>query len=105
MGAQVLAAAGRWDNFASFMVPRRPGAGGCVCMVYRNSSLDMPARIAHMRALCVREPGPGVPAYVDGGYVGIVALFEAHGFSRICPTTGRSGGKRLPCWPPDAGHY
>jgi GNAT superfamily N-acetyltransferase len=66
MGIEVRPAIGRWDDFASFMVPRKPGGGGCVCMVYRNSSLDMPGRIAHMRALCQREPGPGVLAYVDG---------------------------------------
>jgi GNAT superfamily N-acetyltransferase len=160
------------------MVPRKPGAGGCVCVVYRNSSLDMGGRIALMRGLCEREPGPGVLAYVDGevagwcsiapkasyralvnsrtiphvddaeawsaicfvvrpgfrrrglmhdllngaveharamgatvvegypvdpagsridqtsGYVGTVALFEAHGFERVQRTTGRRGGKR-----------
>jgi GNAT superfamily N-acetyltransferase len=175
MGVQVLPATGRWDDFASFMVAR-----GCVCMSYRNSSLDTSGRVAHMRALCDSEPGPGVLAYVDGqtagwcsvapkstyralvnsrtiphvqdedawsvvcfvvrpgfrrrglmhelldgavehaqmmgatalegypvdpggdrvdqtaGYVGSVRLFEAHGFSRVCPTTGRSGGK--PRW-------
>lgn len=42
MGVQVLPATGRWEDFASFMVPRKPGAGRCVCMAYRNSSLDMP---------------------------------------------------------------
>jgi GNAT superfamily N-acetyltransferase len=66
MGVEVRPAAGRWDDFASFMVPRKPGGSGCVCVVYRNSSLDMPGRIAHMRALCQSEPGPGVLAYVDG---------------------------------------
>jgi len=180
MGVQVLPATGRWDDFASFMVPRKPGGGGCVCMAYRNSSLDMPGRIAHMRTLCASEPGPGVLAYVDGktagwcsvapkstyralvnsrtiphvqdegawsvvcfvvrpgfrsrglmhellegavghahamgatalegypvdpgservdqtsGYVGTVSLFEAHGFSRVCQTAGRRGGK--PRW-------
>ena len=180
MGIEVRPATGRWDDFASFMVPRRPGGGGCVCMVYRNSSLDMPYRIAHMRALCQSAPGPGVLAYVDGevagwcsvapkstyralvnsrtiphvqdegawsvicfvvrpgfrrrglmhqllegavghahamgaavlegypvdpgperidqtsGYVGTVPLFEAHGFSRVCPTVGRRGGQ--PRW-------
>ena len=149
-------------------------------MSYRNSSLDMPARIAHMRSLCETEPGPGVLAYVDGqvagwcsvapkstyralvnsrtiphvddddvwsvvcfvvrpgfrrrglmhqlldgavahaqamgapalegypvepgagrvdqtsGYVGTVALFEAHGFRRIKQTAGKRGGK--PRW-------
>jgi GNAT superfamily N-acetyltransferase len=177
MGIQVLPAAGRWDDFASFMVPRKPGGSGCVCVVYRNSSLDMPGRVAHMRTLCASQPGPGVLAYVDGkvagwcsvapkstyralvnsrtiphvrdeevwsvicfvvragfrgrglmhqlldgavahaqamgapalegypvdpgsghidqtsGYVGTVQLFEAHGFSRVCQTTGRRGGK------------
>ena len=39
-------------------------------MVYRNSSLDMPGRIAHMRSLCGSEPGPGVLAYVDGQAAG-----------------------------------
>ena len=178
MGIEVLPAAGRWEDFASFMVPRTPGGSGCVCMVYRNSSLDMHGRIAQMRALCQSEPGPGVLAYVDGqvagwcsvapkstyralvnsrtiphvqdeaawsvvcfvvrpgfrrrglmhdlldgaveharamgatvvegypvdpdggridqtsGYVGTVALFEAHGFERVQQTTGRRGGKQ-----------
>jgi hypothetical protein len=66
MGIEVVPAAGRWDDFASFMVPRKPGGSGCICVVYRNSSLDTPGRIAHMRALCESEPGPGVLAYVDG---------------------------------------
>jgi hypothetical protein len=64
MGIEVLPAAGRWDDFASFMVPRKPDGRGC--MAYRNSSLDMPGRIAHMRALCASELGPGVLAYLDG---------------------------------------
>jgi hypothetical protein len=49
MRIEVLPATGRWDGFASFMVPRKPGGRGCVCMVYRDSSLGMPGRIAHMR--------------------------------------------------------
>ena len=180
MKIEVLPATGRWDDFASFMVPRRPGARGCVCMVYRNSSLDMAGRVSHMRALCEGDPGPGVLAYVDGeaagwcsiapkstyralvnsrtiphlddegvwsavcfvvrpgfrrrglmhhllegavthagamgapavegypvepgdervdqtsGYVGTVALFESHGFTRVQQTAGRRGGK--PRW-------
>jgi GNAT superfamily N-acetyltransferase len=70
MGVEVLPATGRWDDFASFMVPRKPGGQGCVCMTYRNSSLDMPGRIAHMRALCGSAPGPGVLVYVDGEVAG-----------------------------------
>jgi len=177
---EVRPATGRWDDFASLMVPRKPGGGGCVCMAYRRSGLPMPDRVAYMRGLCETEPGPGVLAYVDGeaagwcsialkstyralvnsrtiphvddgdawsavcfvvrpgfrrrglmhdlldgavdharaggaqavegypvdpeggridqtsGYVGTVGLFEAHGFSRVAPTTGRRGGK--PRW-------
>jgi GNAT superfamily N-acetyltransferase len=70
VGIEVVPATGRWDDFASFMVPRKPGGGGCICVVYRNSSLDMPGRIAHMRGLCEGEPGPGVLAYVDGEVAG-----------------------------------
>jgi GNAT superfamily N-acetyltransferase len=70
MAVEVRPATGRWDDFASFMVPRKPGGGGCVCMSYRNSSLDMPGRIAHMRTLCGSEPGPGVLAYVDDQVAG-----------------------------------
>jgi len=33
---------------------------------------------------------------LDGGYVGTVQLFEAHGFKRVRQTTGRRGGK--PRW-------
>jgi hypothetical protein len=72
MGVQVLPATGRWDDFASFMVPRKPGGGGCVCMAYRNSSLDMAGRIAHMRALCASKTGlrgAGVRRWHDGRLV------------------------------------
>jgi GNAT superfamily N-acetyltransferase len=70
VATEVLPAAGRWDDFASFMVPRKPGGGGCVCMAYRRSGLPMPDRIAYMRGLCETEPGPGVLAYVDGEVAG-----------------------------------
>ena len=70
VGIEVLSAAGRWDDFASLMVPSKPGGAGCVCMAYRNSSLGMPGRIAYMRGLCEGEPGPGVLAFVDGEVAG-----------------------------------
>jgi hypothetical protein len=41
------------------------------------------------------DPG-GERVDQTAGYVGSVRLFEAHGFSRLCPTTGHSGGK--PRW-------
>ena len=39
-------------------------------MTYRNSSLAVPGRIAHMRGLCDSEPGPGVLTFVDGQVAG-----------------------------------
>jgi len=30
VGIEVLSAVGRWDGFASLMVPGKPGGGGCV---------------------------------------------------------------------------
>lgn len=61
MAVEVLSAAGRWAHFASLMAQ-----SGCICMAYRNSSLDTLGRLEHMRNLCEREPGPGVLAFVDG---------------------------------------
>ena len=58
--------------------------------------------VAHARALGapVIESYPVDPGgeRVDqvSGYVGTVRLFEAHGFERVAPTTGRRGGK--PRW-------
>jgi GNAT superfamily N-acetyltransferase len=70
VGIEVLSAVGRWDHFASLMVPGKPGRSGCLCMAYRNSSLGVPGRVAHMRELCEGEPGPGVLAFVDGEVTG-----------------------------------
>jgi hypothetical protein len=51
VGIELLSGAGWWDHFASLMVPGKRGGGGCVCMAYRDSSLAVPGRIAHMRGL------------------------------------------------------
>jgi GNAT superfamily N-acetyltransferase len=103
MGVEVLPATGRWDDFASFMVPRKPGGGGCVCMAYRNSSLDMPGRVAHMRALCASEPGPGLLAYVDGETAGWCSVapkstYRALVNSRTIPHVQDEGAWSLVCF-------
>jgi hypothetical protein len=71
MGIEVRPATGQWDDFASFMVSRKPGGSGRVCIAYRNSSLDMPGRIAHMRAVRQRTGSrrPGVPRRRGGRLV------------------------------------
>ena len=70
MSIEVLPATGRWDDFAEMLVPKKPGAGGCICMSYRDARLDTTARVAHMRDECSREPGPGVLLYEDDEVAG-----------------------------------
>lgn len=103
MGIEVLPAIGRWDDFASFMVPRKPGGRGCVCMAYRRSGLDMPDRIAHMRALCEAEPGPGVLAYVDGDVAGWCSVAPKSAYralvnSRTIPHVDDEGAWSVVCF-------
>lgn len=83
MGIEVLPATGRWDDFAAFMVPRRPGAGGCVCMSYRDARLNTADRIAHMRDECSRTPGPGALAYDDGVVAGWVSVAPRSTYRRL----------------------
>jgi hypothetical protein len=63
MGIEVLPATGRWDDFASFMVPRKPGGRGRVCIAYRNSSLDMPRPPASVAA---SPAGSSAASFPDG---------------------------------------
>ncbi|MFJ3393014.1 GNAT family N-acetyltransferase [Leifsonia aquatica] len=83
MSIEVLPATGRWDDFATFMVPRKPGGGGCVCMSYRDARLDMPARIEYMHAECETEPGPGVLAYLDGEVAGWCSVAPKSTYRRL----------------------
>ena len=83
MPVEVLPATGRWDDFASIMVPRKPGAGGCVCMSYRDARLGMPERIEHMRGECSSDPGPGVLAYRDGEVAGWCSVAPKSTYRRL----------------------
>lgn len=83
MVVSVVSAVGRFDDFAAFMVPRKPGAGGCVCMAYRDARLDMPGRIARMRAECSREPGPGVLAYAGQTPAGWCSVAPKASYRRL----------------------
>ena len=61
MGIEVLPATGRWDDFASFMVPRKPGGRRCVCIAYRKFQ-PWHARPHRAHARAVRErTGPRRP--------------------------------------------
>ncbi|MBN9632035.1 MAG: GNAT family N-acetyltransferase [Actinobacteria bacterium] len=83
MAIDVLPATGRWDDFASFMVPRKPGGGGCVCMSYRDARLGMPERIEYMQRECATEPGPGVLVYADGEVAGWCSVAPKSTYRRL----------------------
>lgn len=83
MAIEVLPATGRWDDFAAFMVPRKPGGGGCVCMSYREARLPMPERIEYMHDECSREPGPGVLVYADGEVAGWCSVAPTSSYRRL----------------------
>jgi GNAT superfamily N-acetyltransferase len=85
------------------------GAWSVVCFVVRpgfrrrglmHELLDGAVEHAHAMGATALEGYPVDPdgARVDqtSGYVGTVALFEEHGFSRVCLTAGRRGGR--PRW-------
>jgi len=85
------------------------GAWSVVCFVVRpgyrrrgimHNLLEGAVGHAHAMSAAVLEGYPVDPGSerVDqtAGYVGTVALFEAHGFSRVCQTAGMSG--RKPRW-------
>src|ERR1700739_2468595 len=72
-------------------------------MAYRNSSLDMPGRIAHMRTLCGSEPGLGVLAYVDGDTAGWCSVapkstYRALVNSRTIPHVQDEGAWSVVCF-------
>ena len=72
-------------------------------MAYRDSSLDMPGRIAHMRALCAGVPGPGVLAYVDGQVAGWCSVapkstYRALVNSRTIPHVEDEGAWSVVCF-------
>jgi GNAT superfamily N-acetyltransferase len=72
-------------------------------MAYRNSSLDMPGRIAQMRTLCAGEPGPGVLAYVNGQTAGWCSVapkttYRALVNSRTIPHVQDEGAWSVVCF-------
>src|SRR5690606_18651833 len=83
MSIEVLPATGRWDDFAELLVPKKPGAGGCICMSYRDARLATPARIEYMRDECSREPGPGVLLYEDEEVAGWVSVAPRSTYRRL----------------------
>lgn len=82
MSIEVLAATGRFDDFATVVGPKT-GINGCWCMAYRNSGLGMEERIGWMQTECAAEPGPGVLAYVDGEPAGWCSVSPRSTYRRL----------------------
>lgn len=108
MSVDIRPAAGRFDDFAAVVGPKK-GINGCWCMAYRNSSLSAPERIEYMRALCSEEPGPGILAYVDGEPAGWCSVAPRSTYqrlvrSRTIPLVGDRDPWSIVCFVVRAGH-
>jgi len=80
---EVLPAMGRFEDFAFVVGTKRPDAGGCWCMSYRDSRVPNLERPDFMRTLCESEPGPGVLAYVDGEVAGWCSVAPRSSYRRL----------------------
>ena len=75
----------RFDDVATMLGPKKPGASVCWCLSHRvdaktNQQLVGPARGEYVRTLCGRDTGPGVLAYDDEG--------EVVGWAAVAPRSG-----------------
>jgi GNAT superfamily N-acetyltransferase len=83
MGTNVRSAVGRFEDFAAVVGTRRPDAGACWCMSYRDSRVPNLERPEYMRQECSQEPGPGVLAYVDGDVAGWCSVAPRSTYRRL----------------------
>ncbi|HEY3438735.1 MAG TPA: GNAT family N-acetyltransferase [Actinotalea sp.] len=83
MATQVHPAVGRFDDLALVVGTKRPDAGGCWCMSYRDSRVPNLDRPAYMRGECSTEPGPGVLAYVDDEVAGWCSVAPRSTYRRL----------------------
>ncbi|GAA2724435.1 GNAT family N-acetyltransferase [Cellulomonas aerilata] len=83
MVVQVRGAAGRFEDVARVVGPRRPDVGACWCLSYRDPRVTNLERPAVMADLCAEEPGPGVLAYVDGDVAGWCSVAPRSTYRRL----------------------
>jgi hypothetical protein len=79
----VRPAAGRFEDLARVVGTRRPDAGACWCLSYRDSRVPNAERPAHLRSLCAEEPGPGVLVYVDDEVAGWCSVAPRSTYRRL----------------------
>jgi GNAT superfamily N-acetyltransferase len=80
---EVRPAYGRFDDFATVVGTRRPDAGGCWCMAYRDSRIPNSERPRYMRTECETGPGPGVLVYVDDVVAGWCSIAPRASYRRL----------------------
>lgn len=80
---ETTSAVGRFDDVAKVVGTKRPDAGGCWCMSYRDSRVPNLERPAFLRGLCTAEPGPGVLAHVDGEVAGWCSVAPRSTYRRL----------------------
>lgn len=73
------ATAGRFDDVATMVGPKKPDSSVCWCLSHRvdaklNQSLAGRERADYVRGLCAQPVSPGVLAYDDGEVVGWAAV-------------------------------
>ncbi|MEE6274139.1 GNAT family N-acetyltransferase [Georgenia wangjunii] len=83
MATEVRSAVGRFEDFALVAGTKRPDAGGCWCMSFRDSRVPNLERPDFMRRECDSEPGPGVLAYVDGEVAGWCSVAPRSSYRRL----------------------
>ena len=83
MGTEVRPAVGRFDDVALVVGTKRPDAGGCWCMSYRDSRVSNLERPEYMRRECSAEPGPGVLVYVDDEVAGWCSVAPRSTYRRL----------------------
>ncbi|KRF08899.1 GCN5 family acetyltransferase [Arthrobacter sp. Soil782] len=97
------AAADRFDDVASLLAPKTPGAGACWCLSPRLASSELGAlgtegREARMRELCGEDPPPGLLAYLDSTPVGWCAVGPRGGMGRLTRSRTIQQLDELPVW-------
>lgn len=97
------ATADRFDDVASLLAPKTPGAGACWCLSPRLASSELSAlgaegRPARMRQLCGEDPPPGLLAYLDGEPVGWCAVGPRTNMGRLTRSRTIQQVDDLPVW-------
>lgn len=96
--------AARFDDVASLLAPKTPGAGACWCLPPRLAASELNAlgaegRRERMRQLCAEEPPPGLLAYSpEGEPIGWCAVGPRAAMGRLTRSRTIQQVDNLPVW-------